>query len=42
MILKYSKKFEQVMNGGDVKAPFPVNHNEKFLCLEVVEELEED
>jgi hypothetical protein len=30
------------MNGGDVKALFPVNHNEKFLHLEAVEEFEED
>ena len=30
------------MNGGDVNALFPVNHNEKFLRLEDVEEFEED
>jgi hypothetical protein len=30
------------MNGGDVNALFPVNHNEKFLHLEDVEEFEED
>jgi len=30
------------MNGGNVNALFPVNHNEHFLCLEDVEEFEED
>jgi hypothetical protein len=30
------------MNGGDVNALFPVNHNEKVLYLEDVEEFEED
>ena len=35
------EKIEQVMNGGDVNALFPVNHNEKFLRLEDVEEFKE-
>ncbi len=30
------------MNGGDVNALFPVNHNEKFLRLEDVEEFKEN
>jgi hypothetical protein len=30
------------MNGGDLNALFPVNHNEKCLRLEDVEEFEED
>jgi hypothetical protein len=30
------------MNGGDVNALFPVNHNDKFLRLEYVEDFEED
>ena len=30
------------MNGGDVNALFPVNHTEKFLHLQDVEEFEED
>ena len=28
------EKIKQVMNGEDVNALFPVNHNEKYLCLE--------
>jgi hypothetical protein len=36
------EKIEQVLNGGDVNALFPVNRNEKFLRLEDVEEFEED
>jgi hypothetical protein len=30
------------MNGGDVNDLFPVNHKEKFLRLEDVEEFDED
>jgi hypothetical protein len=41
MIIKYfKKKIGQLMNGGDVKALFPVNHSEKFLHLEDVKEFE--
>ena len=36
------EKIEQEMNGGDVNALFTVNHNEKILRLEDVEEFEED
>ncbi len=36
------EKIEQIINGGDVNALFPVNHNEKFLHLKYVEECEED
>jgi hypothetical protein len=36
------EKIKQVMNGGDVNALFPINHNEKFLRLEDVEEFEKD
>ena len=32
------EKIEQVMNEGDINDLFPVNHNEKFLRLEDVEE----
>ena len=36
------EKIEQVMNGGDMNAPFPVNHSENFLHFQEVEEFEED
>ena len=36
------RKFERVMDGEDVKAMFPVSHNEKFFQLEDVEDNKED
>ncbi len=32
------EKWEKVLNGGDVKALFPVSHKEKFLYLKDKEE----
>ena len=36
------QNFERVMDGEDVKAMFPVSHNEKYLHLEDVEDKKED
>ena len=36
------EKFEKVMDGEDVKAMFPVSHNEKYLELEDIEDDNED
>jgi hypothetical protein len=36
------EKWEKVLNGGDMKALFPVSHKEKFLYLTDMEENEED
>jgi hypothetical protein len=36
------EKWEKVLDGGDVKALFPVSHNENFLCLTDMEKKEED